>query len=623
MFRQPVAHTAPREGKTPHTPWAWVPRELEDDDSPQPSSAAQYQSAPQSQQPSPVEPCGRQNGTTAPVTVGGTGYPGHGLPSHAYFSVPADQQQQQQQQQPSAATAGSGSRLTLPPPVVYSAHVRQQSNPHQTATTTHHQPSAAPGSQRPTSLPSQPTAPPMQRSHTLAAPTPQRPGLPESFRSAGQLRPTFSPAIVRTPNHYRHDSQPVVPSPRVTLWDEANGNSNGAGVSISANRHLSGALQSGVVPSPRVLPWSSAHARANDGGSPTPGPRHPRSSRTEPSRIYETSARTLQPMQRSYSIPEPPRNTASVSRQNSMPIVPPGPDSHHHGSVSIADLPQFAEEPGTISSLSPLVGAVSSVSSESSTSTVVLNRGSPPPLITPPRHSRSPTRSPRHWRSRSASRGSSSSSSPCSSDSEDSDSDSDPGRRQHRRHRQRHHQRYHSPSDRRNLHHRTNSGPHSGGHPHGGPVYGGGAYPVPGPYTPQGRSPASSTHTYRSSSSSNPLPTPPQERRDPGFSLPPPQQPKPPRGTYRRAVRYGYWNRRGDYLTLDKYVVYAPHGHENPPDLEGYPLPTEGYKDHLGHFEKYDPTRRELPESLPRQGQPPMLPYNQVSSFIYFLFFLH
>jgi hypothetical protein len=79
-------------------------------------------------------------------------------------------------------------------------------------------------------------------------------------------------------------------------------------------------------------------------------------------------------------------------------------------------------------------------------------------------------------------------------------------------------------------------------------------------------------------------------------------------------VRYGFWNRRGDYLTMDKYVVYAPQGRANPPELENYPAPTNGYLDHLGNFVKYDPTRKELPESLPRQGLPPLLPYDKVSS---------
>ncbi len=116
--------------------------------------------------------------------------------------------------------------------------------------------------------------------------------------------------------------------------------------------------------------------------------------------------------------------------------------------------------------------------------------------------------------------------------------------------------------------------------------------------------------------SSDPLLTPPQERRDPGFSLPPPQQRKPPLGTYYRTLRYGFWNRRGDHLTMDKYVVYAPPDRANPRDLENYPLPTEGYKDHYGTFIKYDAARRELPESLPREGQPPKFPYERVSSVL-------
>ncbi len=65
---------------------------------------------------------------------------------------------------------------------------------------------------------------------------------------------------------------------------------------------------------------------------------------------------------------------------------------------------------------------------------------------------------------------------------------------------------------------------------------------------------------------------------------------------------------------MDKYVVYAPHDRANPSELEGYPAPTEGYKDHYGNFVKYDPSRSELPESLPRQGRPPVHPYDKVSA---------
>jgi hypothetical protein len=46
-YRQPVPPTAPGESKNeaPHTPWACVPRELDDDES-QASSAAQYHNFP-------------------------------------------------------------------------------------------------------------------------------------------------------------------------------------------------------------------------------------------------------------------------------------------------------------------------------------------------------------------------------------------------------------------------------------------------------------------------------------------------------------------------------------------------------------------------------------------------
>jgi hypothetical protein len=56
---------------------------------------------------------------------------------------------------------------------------------------------------------------------------------------------------------------------------------------------------------------------------------------------------------------------------------------------------------------------------------------------------------------------------------------------------------------------------------------------VPSPYVPP---PASSTHSHPPSSSSNPLPNPQQEPRDPGVSLAPLQKHRLLRGTYGRAL---------------------------------------------------------------------------------------
>jgi hypothetical protein len=84
--------------ETPHTPWAWVPHELEDDSPSQLGHATLDRSAHQSQQPRPVESLGWPSGSTVTTTAAGTsclrpgsGHHAHG-PTHAYFSVPVDQQ---------------------------------------------------------------------------------------------------------------------------------------------------------------------------------------------------------------------------------------------------------------------------------------------------------------------------------------------------------------------------------------------------------------------------------------------------------------------------------------------------------------------------------------------------
>ena len=63
----------------------------------------------------------------------------------------------------------------------------------------------------------------------------------------------------------------------------------------------------------------------------------------------------------------------------------------------------------------------------------------------------------------------------------------------------------------------------------------------------------------------------------------------------------------------EKFIVYAPRDAANPDDLRAYPKPTEGFQDHRGEFIKYDPNTPELLDSLPRQGQPPVRPYSEVS----------
>jgi hypothetical protein len=117
-----------------------------------------------------------------------------------------------------------------------------------------------------------------------------------------------------------------------------------------------------------------------------------------------------------------------------------------------------------------------------------------------------------------------------------------------------------------------------------------------------------------------PLPNPP----DPWQRIrPDPQKPLPTlpgkfqgQGTLQFRIRRGFWNRRGDHLTADLQVVYAPEDLASPPELADYPSEEVGYRDHDGTFVPYDGERPELPESLPSRGKPPKKPYAEVSESV-------
>lgn len=94
-------------------------------------------------------------------------------------------------------------------------------------------------------------------------------------------------------------------------------------------------------------------------------------------------------------------------------------------------------------------------------------------------------------------------------------------------------------------------------------------------------------------------------------SVPEPMLDPPPHWT--RRLRKGYWNRRGDHLTADDYIIYAPPQLQNPPELRGYPAHDDGYVSHLDEFKPYLPHRKEHAGSLPVQGRPAKYPYEKVS----------
>ena len=82
-------------------------------------------------------------------------------------------------------------------------------------------------------------------------------------------------------------------------------------------------------------------------------------------------------------------------------------------------------------------------------------------------------------------------------------------------------------------------------------------------------------------------------------------------------VRRGYWNRRGDHLTPESYVVFPPLSMQYPEELRMYPFENQGYQDHYGSFIAYV-RRPELPQSLPKNGKPPERPYESVWFFFFF-----
>lgn len=150
--------------------------------------------------------------------------------------------------------------------------------------------------------------------------------------------------------------------------------------------------------------------------------------------------------------------------------------------------------------------------------------------------------------------------------------------------------------------------------------------PSPRSPSPRRRVRSSSTHDspVRHGSNDSPNVTPPNSspltstshghsRRNTNIFIP---SPTPPPASYDIRIRRGYWNRRGDHLTKEGYLVYAPIDKAYPPELITYPPETEGYQDEKGSYTKFV-ARPELPESLPRHGKPPEYPYEVVGVFFF------
>ena len=341
---------------------------------------------------------------------------------------------------------------------------------------------------------------------------------PETFTSKGELHPTFSSNIIRTPTHYQQGRRST---------DE-----------LSSTYHSRS-------------PSSAGHSSTSR-GPPVPEPVTRQSSLP----TVSTSTRDV------YSSFSEDLSNSLIPNASSRPRSSgtAGPLSRSRTEPVIANLSTIPESSSALSSgeifLAPLRDPSSSSSTESS-----------------------PDPSP-HRRDRRASPYGNVPQSP----------EPSPGMYRDRR-----------PSPYASRHPHTRSTSHS-------------PSPLASPHGPShARDSYASTNSGggRRDTSANPLPPPPVERANPEASRPPAQEPSPPR--YARKVRVGFWNRRGDYLTPNSYVVYAPHHRAYPEELRDYPVEREGYRDQFGSFVSWREERPELPTSLPSRGRPPAQPYESVS----------
>jgi hypothetical protein len=132
--------------------------------------------------------------------------------------------------------------------------------------------------------------------------------------------------------------------------------------------------------------------------------------------------------------------------------------------------------------------------------------------------------------------------------------------------------------------------------------------PYPSPNDAPQRSPYPSPYSTASSSHPSPAtsPTKPSHASHGAYS----------RTSHHRRVRTGFWNSRGDHLTSEGYIVYAPGDKANPPELSNYPGQWNGFQDEQGRFVKFEVGRKELPESLPRSGRPPERSYDSFIRYV-------
>ncbi|CCL99794.1 uncharacterized protein FIBRA_01816 [Fibroporia radiculosa] len=428
-----------------------------------------------------------------------------------------------------------------------------------------------------------PNHPPFSSASSAAAASTSRPPVSsasasaaasEAFSSRQDLHTTFSLSIIRTPGHYSSGSTTSTPTRRMSSDDTPSTPTSRRTSSVDA--HLS-------------LSSTPTRRSSTDDAGRTPS-RQPVSPHSHGPIYGPPSSNT------------PSRSNSLSRRQSSAPATSSSATSGSLSAPSLSFLTNFSEEPAGL--LSPLVAPSQSDSGSSPGSRAVSRSQTFPTFpgtpfeaipedraVSQPRTPRPPER--------------------------DRDPNATP---------------YVNPrSPTRSSHTSPDAAPRQ--------ISRSSTYPSMGP---------SSTSPYKSSTSSqsppapsrsrassparvsrashNPLPQPPVPTAYPlgtastassAAASVPASAPQPqPQPSSPRKIRKGFWNRRGDHLTMERngqFIVYAPRQLANPQELNDYPSPVDGFMDHRGNKLRYDPHVPELPDSLPLHGEPPRRPYQDVS----------
>ncbi|PCH44955.1 hypothetical protein WOLCODRAFT_139346 [Wolfiporia cocos MD-104 SS10] len=389
----------------------------------------------------------------------------------------------------------------------------------------------------------------------------------EAFSSKRELRTTFSPSIIRTPDHYSVPSNHRTSSRRAS-YDDA--------PSLSTPVPSSHRANNGYISGPLV---STSNRRAS----------------TDDTNYSSSRSSTLPRSNSSTYAFDSVAGSRSNSLSNPQPSALEGGPSAPPDAPSLAFLTNFSEELEGL--LSPLIGVPRpSGGSSPSERDVARSQTYPPPSGFEPIPEDRAVSQPRishHGESLATSHVRTPS---------------------------------HSRASSRSTHTTPESGARQIARSHSYPLV---ESPASSPISPtaatrpspsrarsRGPSPSRTAHA-----SHNPLPPPPMPSyyQTSTASTAASASATQSRAATYRTVRKGFWNCRGDHLLVENngtFIVYAPHNKASPRELAQYPSPLEGFMDHHGHRAGYDPSVPELPESLPRHGEPPLRPYDSFLQYV-------